>query len=124
RPGAPRVALEYSPLARLPYVSRVDAGTMELVRASGAEVLSSADLAQRFEGTLAPEARRDHRRTGALFHGIMGAAFQHARARARARQPITDTARQRWIPERCAEADLPAAGPRAAARTGRPAEAP
>ena len=115
RPGAPRVALEYSPLARLPYVSRVDAGTMELVRASGAEVLSSADLAQRFEGTLAPEARRDHRRTGALLHGIMGAAFQHARASARAKKPITETALQRWILERFAGADLHAADPPAVA---------
>ena len=44
---APALAMEYSPSARLPYVSRVDAGTVELVRASGAQVISSADLAQR-----------------------------------------------------------------------------
>jgi len=53
--------MEYSPRARLPYVSRVDAGTVELVRAAGAEVLSSADLAQRFEGSLDPRRTRTTR---------------------------------------------------------------
>ena len=41
--GARRVLMEYSPGNAIPYVSRVDAGTLELVRALGVEVLSSAD---------------------------------------------------------------------------------
>jgi len=40
------VAMEYSPLGALPRASRVDAGTVELVRSLGAEVVSSADLFQ------------------------------------------------------------------------------
>src|SRR6185312_9290682 len=40
------IAMEYSPLARLPYVSRVDGGTIELVRGTGVEIVSSGDLAQ------------------------------------------------------------------------------
>ena len=76
--------MEYSPSARLPYVSRVDGGTLELVRASGAQVVSSADLAQRFDGVLDPDARRDHRRTGDLLSGILAAAFERARDAARA----------------------------------------
>ena len=47
--GAPRVAMQYSPLNAIPYVSRVDAGTVELVRSFGVEVVSSADLVQVFE---------------------------------------------------------------------------
>src|SRR5437763_13930503 len=46
--GVRRVAMEYSPLCAIPYVARVDAGTIELVRASGVEVVSSGDLIQRF----------------------------------------------------------------------------
>ena len=46
--GVRRVAMEYSPKCAIPYVSRVDAGTIELVRQSGAEVVSSGDLIQRF----------------------------------------------------------------------------
>lgn len=101
--------MEYSSRARLPYVSRVDAGTVELVRAAGAEVFSSADLAQRFEGTLDPESRLDHRETGALLNGIMAAAFQHARAGTRRPKPLTEMALQRWMLERFEEAGLHAA---------------
>ncbi len=49
RSGTPRVAMQYSPLNAIPYVSRVDAGTVELVRSFGVEVVSSADLVQVFE---------------------------------------------------------------------------
>lgn len=44
--GARRIAMEYSPQGALPRVSRVDAGTLEAVRAFGVEVTSSADLLQ------------------------------------------------------------------------------
>lgn len=98
--GGRRVAMEFSPRARLPYVSRVDGGTLELVRAAGVEVASSADLAQRFEGTLDPEARSDHRRTGAILHEIMSAAFQHSR------EGGTEMELQRWILERFDRAGL------------------
>ena len=46
-----RVAMEYAPWVSNPYVSRVDAGTIELVRAFGVEVVSSGDLIQQFEAT-------------------------------------------------------------------------
>src|SRR5579862_606048 len=42
--GAKKVAMEYVPRNANPYVSRVDAGTIELVRSFGAEVISSGDL--------------------------------------------------------------------------------
>jgi Xaa-Pro dipeptidase len=44
--GAGSVAMEYSPRAELPRAARVDAGTVELVREAGVEVVSSADLFQ------------------------------------------------------------------------------
>jgi Xaa-Pro aminopeptidase len=49
--GARRVAMEYSPRNAIPYVSRVDAGTVELVKSFGVEVVSSGDLVQQFEAT-------------------------------------------------------------------------
>jgi Xaa-Pro dipeptidase len=49
--GCTRVAMEYAPGVSNPYVSRVDAGTVEAVRACGVEVVSSGDLIQRFEAT-------------------------------------------------------------------------
>jgi Xaa-Pro aminopeptidase len=49
--SAKRVAMEYSPNNGNPYISRVDAGTVELVRSFGAEVVPSGDLIQQFEAT-------------------------------------------------------------------------
>src|ERR1700720_3078402 len=43
------VAMQYSPNNMIPYVSLVDAGTVELIRAQGCKVVSSADLVQEFE---------------------------------------------------------------------------
>jgi len=108
---APSIAMEYSPRARLPYVSRVDAGTVELVRAAGAQVVSSANLAQRFGGVLSADARRDHVATGRVLHGIFQAAFEHVRDAVRAGKPFTETALQRWILERFAAAGMTSAEP-------------
>ena len=60
--GAGRVAMEYAPEGGNPYVSTVDAGTVELVRACGAEVTSSGDLVSRFAGSLTDRQRTDHLR--------------------------------------------------------------
>jgi len=49
--GSRRVAMEYAPRVSNPYVSRVDAGTIELVRDCGVEIVSSGDLVQQFEAT-------------------------------------------------------------------------
>ncbi len=43
--------MEYSPGNAIPYISRVDAGTIEQVRANGVEVVPSGDLIQLFEAT-------------------------------------------------------------------------
>jgi Xaa-Pro dipeptidase len=49
--GMDRVAMEYAPRGRNPYVACVDAGTVELIRGAGPEVVSSGDLVQIFEAT-------------------------------------------------------------------------
>src|ERR1041384_5967575 len=61
--GMKRVAMEYSPGAAIPYGGRVDAGTIEMIRAvSGVEVVSSADLVQTFEARWTPEQKQLHDR--------------------------------------------------------------
>lgn len=47
--GCRTVAMQYSPKCAVPYVAMVDGGTLELVRGTGVEVVSSANLVQRFE---------------------------------------------------------------------------
>jgi Xaa-Pro dipeptidase len=61
--GMKRVAMEYSPGAAIPYVARVDGGTIEMVEAAGdVEVVSSADLVQLFESRWTPEQKELHDR--------------------------------------------------------------
>ena len=72
--GVRRIAMEYSPQGELPRVSRVDAGTVELVRSLGVEVVSSADILQ-YATQRWSEADLDSHRTAA---GKLGAIVQEA----------------------------------------------
>jgi len=74
--GGRRIAMQYSPLCAIPYVSLVDAGTVELVRNTGAEVVSSADLIQRFEARWSAEALESHLEAGRRTDGIRRRAFE------------------------------------------------
>jgi Xaa-Pro dipeptidase len=109
--GPPAIAMEYSPGAALPYVSRVDAGTVEMVRGAGARVLSSADLAQRFEGSLTPDERLDHVRTGRILDGLITTAFERARDAAARGAPVSEVVLQRFLLERYADEGLIASDP-------------
>lgn len=59
-----RVAMEYSPDNDIPYLSRVDAGTVDLIRSMGAQVVSSAPLAQALVSVLTPSEQDSHRAAG------------------------------------------------------------
>ena len=58
--GHKNVAMEYSPRNGNPYISRVDAGTVELVRSFGCDVVSSGDLITLFESTLTDAQLQSH----------------------------------------------------------------
>src|SRR5262245_29933702 len=55
-----RIAMQYSPMNDIPYISRVDAGTIELVRSFGVEPVSSAELVQKFEAVFSPAQHQMH----------------------------------------------------------------
>ena len=76
--GASKIAMEYSPENTLPRVSRVDAGTIELVRSLGPEVVSSADLMQYATHQWSPEQLADHRETADKLGLIVNEAFAFA----------------------------------------------
>jgi Xaa-Pro aminopeptidase len=58
--GANRIAMQYSPRNAIMYVSMVDAGTIELIRSLGKDVVSSADLVSLFEAVLTDEQIATH----------------------------------------------------------------
>jgi Xaa-Pro aminopeptidase len=71
-----RVAMEYSPKGRLPYIGLVDAGTIELVRECGVEIVSSADLVAHFQARLSAEQIALHRMAARNLIEIKELAFE------------------------------------------------
>jgi Xaa-Pro dipeptidase len=89
--GSRRVAMEYAPRVSNPYVSRVDAGTIELVRSSGAEVVSSGDLIQRFEATWDDAQWQMHKDAEKVTRSAYDIAFGLIRDRVRSGGTIRET---------------------------------
>ena len=81
--GLRRVAMEYSKNCAIPYVSRVDGGTIELIESIGAEVVSSGDLIQQFEARWSEAAIATHRSASEKLYRIKDKAFEEVTRRLR-----------------------------------------
>jgi Xaa-Pro dipeptidase len=88
--GKMMVAMQYSALNNIPYVGLVDAGTVELVKSCGVEVVSSADLVQQFESTWSEEQWQSHLAAGKVVHESVRAAFAAIRDAVRAGTEISE----------------------------------
>ena len=102
--GVRKVAMEYSPENSLPRVSRVDAGTVELVRSLGPEVVSSADLVQYATHQWTPEQLADHRVTADKLGLIVNEAFTYAGERLA--EGVTEFQVAEFIRKRFAEENI------------------
>jgi len=94
---AKNVAMQYSPKNAIPYVAMVDAGTIELVRSSGAKVVSSADLVQKYEACWTAEQLESHRSAGVAIDRIVREAFQLAAKSVREKKTLTEFDLKNWI---------------------------
>jgi Xaa-Pro dipeptidase len=106
----PKVAMQYSPMGDIPYVSRVDAGTVELVRSMGVEPATSAELVQRFEAVWTPEQKETHDRAADNIHNIILEAFGEIGRRVRAGQETTEYDIQQFIMRRFEEEGMTSDG--------------
>jgi Xaa-Pro aminopeptidase len=104
--GTRRVAMEYSPRAAIPYVSRVDAGTIEMVRACGPEVVTSADLIQEFEARWTPAQKALHDRAARDTLLAKDEAFALIRERQAAGVKVLESEVQAFISSRFAARGL------------------
>jgi Xaa-Pro dipeptidase len=105
------VAMQYSPSNDIPYVARVDAGTIELVRSMpGVSVVTSADLVQQFEATLTPEGLATHREAADKLHKVITEGFAEIARRVRAGETPTEYEIQQFIARRLAEEGMTAGG--------------
>jgi Xaa-Pro aminopeptidase len=106
-----KVAMQYSPMGDIPYVARVDAGTIELVRSMpGVNVVTSADLVQQFEATLTPEQLASHREAADKLHKVITEGFAEIARRVRAGETPTEYDIQQFIARRLAEEGMTAGG--------------
>ena len=109
--GPPRkIAMQYSPLNNIPYVSVVDAGTVDLVRSFGHEVVSSADLVQRFEAVMDEAGLASHRAAGEIVQAIKDEAFARLGDALRDGKAITENDVKDFILERFAAEGLTSDG--------------
>lgn len=104
--GCRRVAMQYSPRCAIPYISMVDAGTVELVGSLGVEVASSANLIQYFEARWTPEKLQYHLEAGRRVDAIRAAAFGLIGDRLRTGAGITEFEVKQFVLERFREAGL------------------
>lgn len=92
------IAMQYSPNNLVFTVSLVDAGTIDLVRGMGKNVLSAADLIAQFEATWTDEQIQTHFEARDSVDNITNAAFQEIGRRVR-NGGTNEYAMQQWILE-------------------------
>ena len=104
--GGSRIAMEYAPGGVLPAVSIADAGTVELVRALGAEVVSSANLIQVCAAQWSPAAQAAHARASQQVGAVKDGAFRFIAERLAAGQAVNEYEVQQHMREHFAAAGL------------------
>ncbi len=95
--GGKRVAMEYSAGDAVPYLDRIPAGVLEMVRAAGADVASSGELVTKFYATLNEQHVASHERAAGRVAAIARDAIAEAGRRARQGSPATEFELARWI---------------------------
>ncbi len=98
--GAKRVAMQYSPECAVPYVSMVDAGTLELIRGLGLEVVSSANLVQYFEARWTQAQLASHCEAARRIDAVRRQAFERIGSKHRAGERVTEWDIKRFILDR------------------------
>jgi Xaa-Pro dipeptidase len=101
-----RIAMEYSPGDAVPYVDRIPAGVIEMVRQAGAVVVTSGELVSRFFAVWDAGNIAAHRRAAEAIRTIALDAFTMVGARTAGEGALTEFAVQSWILERFARAGL------------------
>lgn len=104
--GSKKIAMQYSPNNDIPYVSIVDAGTIELIRGFGVNVVSSGNLVSLFESHLTDEEIKDHRQCGYVMQSIKDNAFKYIRNRIDRGNPATEYEVQQYMHQQFRDNDI------------------
>lgn len=104
--GRRRIAMQYSPFNAVPYLSRVDAGTVELIRSFGLEVVTSADLVQQFEAVWTDAQLESHRYAVTALRNIVDEAFAHVASCVTNERRLSEYDLQQFILSRIRDAGM------------------
>ena len=109
--GSKVIAMEFSPECSIPYLSRVDGGTVDFIRRIGMRIVSSGDLVQRFEAAWDDAQIATHRAASGKLYAIKDRAFEYAGAKLSAGDALTEFEVQdqmvRWFREAGLVTDAP-----------------
>jgi len=97
--GSKTIAMEYSPLNAIPYLSKVDAGTLELIKTFGVQVVSSADLITQFTALWSPEQYAENVPVAKALVKIAKDAFNFIKISVLARDTLNEYSVQQFIAE-------------------------
>jgi metallo-beta-lactamase family protein len=103
--GSKTIAMEYSPRGAVPYVAKVDAGTLERVHETGVKVVSSADMIQTFLTWDATD-RLEHDKAVVGVMAAKDAAFALIHERLLSKTPVTELEVQALVSQKLTEAGL------------------
>jgi Xaa-Pro aminopeptidase len=113
--SAKRIAMQYSPMNAIPYLSRVDAGTIDLVRSLHVEVVTSADLVQQFEAVWDGAQLASHQIAAEGLRAIVDEAFGYVGTSLAAGRGLTEYGLQQYILSRMQARGLVTSSPPIAA---------
>lgn len=92
-----RVAMEYSPQGAIPEISKVDGGTIDLVKGCGAEVVSSGNLLQEFVAVWDENKMESHRKAAHFLDLTVAKAWNFIEGHLKSKSPITEYDVQQFI---------------------------
>lgn len=91
------IAMEYSPLNAIPYVSKVDAGTIEQIKSFGVEIKSSADLISLFDAVWTKEQYEENIPVANALYEIVQSAFRLIKTKITQNLPVNEYEVQQFI---------------------------
>lgn len=95
--GKAKIAMEYSPGNALPVISKVDAGTMELIRKSGVEVVSSANVLQHYTSVWSEKQLQGHLVAAAVLNEIAERTWRFIELSLQKKEPLNEYQVQQWM---------------------------
>ena len=92
-----KIAMEYSPLNAIPYVSKVDAGTIEQIKSYGVEIVTSGDLISMFNAVWTKEQFEENKPVANALTEIVAKSFNFIKDRISSGNNLTEYDVQNFI---------------------------